>query len=147
MKEKKKLREVDVSRAESTPVQNIRRGSEEHRFLGFLLPFVELRASKTNLAPLEIPYQERFVELSLANTEQLVNDKFDQMYEDEEQFPEYALTEGTPARESGNNMNVEPTAQSQIKTPITFKSKPKYFSNDKGWKNYFNGWINIERHW
>ena len=30
-------------------------------------------------------------------------------------------------------MNAEPAVQ-----PITFKSKPKYFSNGKGWKNYVN---------
>ena len=62
-----------------------------------------------------------------------MNDKFDQIYEDEEQCPEYALTEGAPARESDNNMNVEPTAQ-----PITFKNKPKKFNNVKEWKNYVN---------
>ena len=43
---------------------------------------------------LKTPYQEKFVELSFFITEQLVNDKFDQIYENEEQCPEYALTEG-----------------------------------------------------
>ena len=41
----------------------------------------------------ETPYQNIFVELSFPNTEQLVNDKFDQIYEDKEQCQEYALTE------------------------------------------------------
>ena len=39
----------------------------------------------------------------------------------------YPLTEGAPAGESTDNMNVEPTAQ-----PITFESKPKHFSNVNG---------------
>ena len=51
-----------------------------------------------------------------------MNDKFDQMYEDEEQRPEYALIEEVPSRKLANNMNAEPTAQL-----ITFKSKLQQF--------------------
>ena len=56
----------------------------------------------------ERPYQKIFVELSFPNTEQLVNDKFDQI--------RVCINRRAPARESANNMNVEPTAQL-----ITFK--------------------------
>ena len=38
------LREVDVSRAESTPVQKSQRASEEINFLSCLFPFVKLQA-------------------------------------------------------------------------------------------------------
>ena len=97
-----------------------------------LFAYVKLRAFKTNLTPLETPHKDRFVELSCSNT---ANDKFNQIYEDKEEYPEYALTEGTRPKESANNMNVEPTGQTQAKTPITIKSKPKIFNHFKEWKN------------
>ena len=86
--------------------QKVRRNLR--KFLCFLFACVKLLALKTNLTPLETPHQDRFIELSFSNS---VNDKFDQIYEDEEQCPEYALTEGTRPRESANNVNVEPTTQ------------------------------------
>ena len=127
------------------PIQKVRRNL--HKFLCFLFAYVKLRAFKTNLTPLETPHQDRFVELSFSNT---VKDKFDQIYENEEQCPEYTLTEGTRPRESPNNMNVEPTTQPQTKTPITFKSKLKNFNHFNEWKNDVNDQALvscIERHW
>ena len=102
---KRKAPKVDLKKI---PVQEIRRNL--HKFLWLLFAYVKLRAFKINLTRLETPHQDRFVELSFSNT---VNDKFDQIYEDERQCPEYALTEGTRPRESANKMNVEPTTTTQ----------------------------------
>ena len=103
-----------------TPVQEIRRNL--HKFLCLLFAYVKLRAFKINLTRLETPHQDRFVELNFFNT---VNDKFDQIYEDERQCPEYALTEGTRPRESTNNMNVEPTTQPQRRPQLHLKANRK----------------------
>ena len=75
---------ADIFRTESITEQKVRRA---------LHGVSACETPKTNLMSPERPYQKIFIELSFPNTEQLVNDKFDQIYEDKEQCQEYALTE------------------------------------------------------
>lgn len=85
------------------PVQKALRVCKELNVLNWLFQPVKLSVSRT-----EKPHQEIFKGLNLSNTEHI---KFDQIHEDEEQSSEYALAEGSFAKELANNMNVEPTTQ------------------------------------